>query len=881
MRLTCVSVCVLAASLTANYAYAELPTKDDPLPFADVALPTAERDTPNDQPSTSTPPIRPYGPFATVDNLGDPERIEFRGLSQVPVEDIRSALRWDPKFQAAARPSNSAADFLAVLESCVLDGFQSSGFPEAKVAISLDTATKRFVVAVTEGPRFRQGKIVVTGDDRVDAKQLADWLTHEQKPRPWTIRYANSVPSAPSKKGVTLWTPGENLNFTQRIRDTLEAGVRFALVEQGFPHASFELEYVPAAESGCSDLHVKLRHVGAPSTIKEINVQGLHRDSREQLLEYLQIAPGQPFNAALLDRIHAKLADSCRYWSHHVEVHCGPKPDGRYVPADESVTLDLALEEFSPVPPLHEPLSEIDEVLRKAAAWINSYPREGSPDLVIEKINGQQIAAGETLAILPSAVSADGQLAINLRGASNNWSFDHSLYSNRKGLAVVDWHAKQKFASSFSTCVKLDLRIAASRREDGDYAQGLFAAWNVSSDDESEGMSSVIWTVHAEPVAVVYSAHRSDSKAEINDGILKIKSRDTDFEFDANTGALIRLAARNTDGFGELTARMIPGGYETVAQPLHERARLISNRYDRQRPMSSLIAFALEQLQHQPFIIKHDAISRTLRVARLMQEFPTVKHLLSRLDQKWLELQANSAKSRSSRRFFLTQTWPVDPSYIASIIEIHPVYYLPGFADRLFPRGSWPWTLTREGAFARLANGSVAEPTENWNRMVGELVRLERADDLSPIAAWLCVDQLRYNPGHRGLALLFDRVANCGLRQSTDQQLVQDIDLLASGDGGWAKLVCKLVDDFVSLPAEDQRDFLDLLPKPWAEALSELQQRRTEKPDETTGDALAHVLHNRWQDIAGKAIEARLREHTTTTFDIPSTATKPVPTSQK
>lgn len=488
MRLSSRLILALALVLPVIRAHAELPTTDDPLPFAEIDYATTQRDAPADESSISDQATRPSEPISTIDHRGDPDLIEFRGLAQVSADDIRKALRWDPKFQAAARPSNNTAVFLNVLESRVLDGFQSSGFPDAKVAVSLDTATRRFVVAVTEGPRFRQGKIVVTGDDRVDAKQIADWLTHEQKPHLWKIRYADAAAPAPPEKGVTLWESGENLNFTPRVRGIFEAGVRMALIEQGFPYASFDLEYVPASEPGLSDLHVNLRHVGAPSTIKEIKVEGLNRDTREQLLEYLQIAPGQRFDPASLDRVHSKLEDSCRYWCHKIEVHCGQKPDGRYAPTDESVNLELELVEFSPAPPLHQALSEVDEVLRKATDWLNRYPRGVEQDLVFEvTARGKKVDEGN-LTILPSAASADGRLALNCRFQKpGKWSFDHTLLSSPSETALVDWRAKEKFVSSVLNRVKLNLDIAASLKEDGTYGGRLKAGWTVSGDKtESE-----------------------------------------------------------------------------------------------------------------------------------------------------------------------------------------------------------------------------------------------------------------------------------------------------------------------------------------------------------------------------------------------------------
>ncbi len=590
MRLSSQLILALTLVLPAFRAHAELPTKDDPLPFADIDYPTTQHDASNNDSSTSVPATRPFGPFATVDHRGDPDLIEFRGLAQVSADDIRKALRWDPKFQAAKRPSNNAADFLNVLKSRVLDGFQSSGFPEAKVAVSFDTATKRFVVAVTEGPRFRQGKIIVSGDDRGDAKQLADWLTHEQKQRPWSIRYAWSAPAMPPPEGSTLWQSGENLNSTQAVRDNLKSGVRLALVEHGFPYASFELAFVPAAESGLADLHIEIKRLGPKATIDDIEIRGLERDSREQVLEYLGITAGQQLSGALLDETDRKLTDSCRYWSHNLFVCCGPAPDSPYPTTDQSTTLKLKLdlEEYSLAPPLHEPLPAVDEALRKAALWVNDYPQEGSPDVIVERACEKGQSAQDQLSILPSAIAANGSLALSCRyNSRSGWAIDHSLLAGLDGLSLIDWAASERFDVPIRNSKRLELRIETSHHDDGDYAHRLFFGWATSQKRETTTSANAAWSVRAEPVALIHVAHRPDTKSEINDGILIISSPDSRFEFDVQTGALIRLETHAEDG-STLTARTEIGGYGAIAKPLHQRAQALPNRYTEQRPISSL-----------------------------------------------------------------------------------------------------------------------------------------------------------------------------------------------------------------------------------------------------------------------------------------------------
>lgn len=361
---------------------------------------------------------------------------------------------------------------------------------------------------------------------------------------------------------------------------------------------------------------------------------------------------------------------------------------------------------------------------------------------------------------------------------------------------------------------------------------------------------------------MVYSAHRPDSTALIENDILTIRSPYLDFEIDATTGALIRMVGRNDEADTETTISVVQGGYDTIARPIRDRASSFPDRYDEVKPISSLLEFVLEQAQRQPFAENLDASARILQFVGIVRESATVEHLLSQLEEKLLESQAGKSESSAAApKFALSASTPGKDDSIYQVVKTHAIYYVPGLADELFPRGSWPWTMTREIAFFCLADGSADERTEHWNRMVGELSRLERAEELSPIACRCWIGLTCRGKPNRLFDTLGTRVAQCGLRQSTDENIRRDIELLVTGDNNWARLVRKLLDEFAGLPQEEQRRLTALFPAGCAAALTAHAERRASQPQEPAADALREEMFNLWTNGLRERVEGQLRIH--------------------
>src|SRR5690606_26578882 len=113
----------------------------------------------------------------------------------------------------------------------------------------------------------------------------------------------------------------------------------------------------------------------------------LTRHSEQQLLSYLGLSRGSGINAQVLDDIHAKLRDSCRFWGHKLWVRVPTVGDDRYGGSPKGLELAITLTEYEHVPPLDEPLSAEEDSMKRFAHWLERHGVEQiseSGDLVIQ-----------------------------------------------------------------------------------------------------------------------------------------------------------------------------------------------------------------------------------------------------------------------------------------------------------------------------------------------------------------------------------------------------------------------------------------------------------------------------------------------------------------
>ena len=207
--------------------------------------------------------------------------------------------------------------------------------------------------------------------------------------------------------------------------------------------------------------------------------------------------------------------------------------------------LQIELEEYAPVPPLGEPLAPAEEVLRKAGMLLKSVgtgTKRGA-DLVFEGGGGGDLFSG--VKFLRSVVTTDGHAVVQLQTAGRSaWKLDHGVLIEPNTFAIFDWKGKEKFEPVDVGVTQIVLNVATSHGDDGECQAKMNISGGVfSSADKSSGKASGL-VPHVEPVALVYLAHKKDSKVVIRDGEIKYSDYSPNFA-PRSDGATHRVADRH------------------------------------------------------------------------------------------------------------------------------------------------------------------------------------------------------------------------------------------------------------------------------------------------------------------------------------------------
>lgn len=888
-KLSSVLCAILLAMLcpTVQVGAEDFPTQDNPysVPFADIPL---YEQAPGGKPESAPTAEKPSEPLATtqnekaekneksketedvhVEDLGDPKQLQFDGVSLFSAHQLQCALSFDVKYQVAARPTNQLASFLRTIEDRLREGYANSGCPDAKVAARHNTKREAIVVRVEEGPQYRNGQIRVYGTQVIDEQILAKWLATYQSPRLWGYKIDENwldpfaeqdekkAPNYGSERdnrtdeevdGQIFWEANQIHSFRPSDEARLSAAVRLALIELGYANCRFQLLYERHPLDGVVDLRIAIRDDVPHTTIGDINITGLKRDSRDELLKYLQVSTGDPLDGALILRINDRLADSCRYWQHrptiivHPDYPLGPKTDGT------KATLRLALEEYEPAAPLSKPLEPTDEIMRKCAAWINLLATNfGDKDIVC---SSESVNVGGGLQQSRLALAADGTLAVHgLLTTTAGWRANHDLVIRRQGLDLYDWQSHQKLCLPNGGRPTFRFRVRADHDENNAQVCSITVgyAW---SNKNAQTSAELLSDIRVSPAALVRVARLPESKVEVHDGVLTLKSNELELRIDVDTGAVrsVQAAAFLAAGVSTVAIERKAG----IAKEMVGRANRLGgefpNRFDQSNPIGSSLGFVVQQLGRQPIVQSNPSWSQLCKLGEHVladKEFET-------MIENWREDFRTDSHNSEFTDFSIPQ---------ADRFETHDWlrqvgYCVPWMADRLFPRGSWPWTFSREEVFS---HDFLAVESEENVRPGHEFVHALKRMDYGPVGELFMSKAFEFT----GTETLHANLAKKALQDLSDPNFVRDTKMLCDGDHGLAVICRAIVQACGELPDDDLQAIGEYMPAEAHNTLKRLVARRKSKPDEAAGDAIEAVMLDWWHDDLKDTVESELRAMST------------------
>lgn len=796
-----------------------------------------------------------------VGDPGDVQKIAFDGLRLFTAAQLRSQLECDLQYQAAARPSGELARLIATLEARLLAGYQRSGCPDAKVIAQYDEQLLAIRVRVEEGQQYRAGKVEVVGPQSVDVAAIERGLTVGTPERPWKLECDGAdLVETSDDEGIT-WKSGEPARFDVASIAAMKAAVRRALAEQGYPRAKCEVTLVPTPGSDLATARVEIENSPVPARVDGVEIVGLKRNTREELLHFVGVAEGDALNAALLDRVHTQLKQCCRFWTYRVSgVIADEKVDATSLVAPVGTILRIEVDEYTEVPPLGKPLSEVDEVLRKAGLLLSGLQTSASnSNLVFEASNLQDLSAGIKAARCTFTADGRGSFEILSTGDSK-WNFDDAFLLTADSVETYDWKAQQKFVAPTPSKMFFKCVVKPTRGENGEYSISAVLAAVTSRSATASEQPCVI---DMQPVALLHLAHKKTlgkRRLSIRQGELKCSDSLVELRLNAETGRLIEFRLEEP-GFGKralVVARLDQDAFEKTVSKLRADSQGFTNLYDDRHQRGSAFQYAMAEIEKQPSVKESPMMLAWCHLARRIEANPQFTELCDR----WLALKGvqpgreGVAANGHQQNFRIPSTLKSDDDdwngYIDSCLLAAPV-----FADRMFPRGSWPWTLARELAFSRFKDGIPDGPSEERDaRMTNELLRTWSLD-FGPVSALTVMTIFSDLKLH--VSPLPEMLATRGTETLSIEYFLRDVRLVTAGDHGMA-VVCRAVaDEFGKLPAEDQGQIIQSLPATWRVPFDRFTKRRAEQPAEPVGTAIEVVLVETWQSGLSDIVAAKLR----------------------
>jgi hypothetical protein len=807
-----------------------------------------------------TAPVAPANaPARVVGGLGDTRKLQFDGLQLFTAAQLRGKLECDLRYQAAARPSGNLDQFLRALEDRLLAGYRYCGCPEAKVRATYYGQGGAVHVQIEEGRQYRKGQVEVAAPQQVDRAAIVRCLTTPPQKHEWHIE-RDGTDLAKPKDGTVVWKPGDPVQYDDLSVVEIKAAVRRSLAEQGFARAKFDVGLGQSDNAGNVNLQVHIEDSPQADHISGIEVVGLKRNSRQELLQFLHAAEGDPLNAALLERVYTQLKDCCRFWQYKVSaVIPGDKPNQDSMVSSIGNVLRIELDEYNEVPPLGKPLTDVDEVLRKAGLLLASSKK--SQDLVVDVSRLEDATSG--IKTVRLVVGSDGRAAVEATSAAKGaWDIDHAICLSPGALEIYDWKAQQKYVSPLPASMMFSLNIQPTRGEKGEYQLSAVVGGGAKGLD-ANGVAPGPWQIQVEPVAVLSLAHRKEAKRAklaIRGGELVYSDGHITVRLDAETGRLkeLRCAAGNWIKRDFLVGRLEQGAFDKTAGMLRAKGQAYRNCYDERHKIGSSWDFTLTQIEKQPIVAASTELTMYCHLARQLRSSQT----LATLYERWVGLTGvdpteATANVDRCRQFNIPQTFSSKDDEVAATID-NSLFEVPAMADLMFPRGSWPWTASREACFWKLREPLYGDQKDQAAALAGNEFRRIAAGPIGPLGALALAQGMKQLESAD--AKQVTAIGNWGMSMLSQEAFVKDVSLVTEGDDGMA-LVCRAATEQLGkLSEQEQEAIIGLLPDGLQEPAAQIVKRRKEHPNEPAAATIQSTLVESWNSGLHDVVQAKLQE---------------------
>jgi tetratricopeptide (TPR) repeat protein len=646
---------------------------------------------------------------ATVGELGDPERLVFEGVETFTADQIKDGLIMDSDFLLAAHHRGQLSEYLKAVQEKVQLGYKNNGFPDAQVAVNLDKNAKKIIVKIVEGPRYHRGDVKIIGTRHIPVKKIIERLTYVpsllEKTR---LARLGLQGGASDILPETIWEKGSPASFTEIELKSLRERVKKVLSEFGYFSTKFEVSVLPEQGKSTALLQIKIQNEGPNARIGEIIITGNKRNSREDILKYLNLKVGMKFSQKHIDQINDLLWNSARFLDYKVTTDSNsPK-----------LILKIYAPELEQAPLLSEDFSPAEKTMLKLRKYIISSVNRND-DFVIQ-VNGPNDIQ------LKFIISPNKGTIVTYRSESTS---PEMLYGalvaslDRIGLYSPYQHKKLIFPKPPRNIIIQFSILPNPNPTDGKFLTlfgGAFAT------DESS--NRVCTNINLAPSYFVYVTHKSDKCAVVGN-IMTISDGNSCVKVDTDSGKLLEMTQKGEKGVFALTIEN--GAFDQTIAKLNESTAELANCFDSQRPTTSTVGYLLEEPTLQKLFRKNyieevspEKFARSMKVLNILVN----KNIMGSVDEKVI---AEFKNFTDPNKFSL----PMDNTdkLVGMVFSI-----IFNASDEIFPKMSWPWTVAHESIFVAGNKGKYT---------MEELQRIYESEDTGPIGFWAAAKLLTYvNP---------------------------------------------------------------------------------------------------------------------------------------
>lgn len=796
----------------------------------------------------------PLALAAEVERLGDLTAIRIEGPKLIPADRVREALLRDIEAQTASSPSAPLTDFLNTLQRRLLVGYESSGFPRAKVFVDPDAAGKSIVIRVEEGLRYRAGPVRVLGAKLADPKLIEAALTEKipGEVSPAEINWTKQTISIPTWKmpddpKLSLWELDKPAPLDEDYQQQLRARVLESLAKQGLYWAQVKVE-TALGDHLTAEPVVTLQSEGPRGLLDELQINGLKLNTPQDVTKFLELEKGTPIDLAKLRQIREKLWDTGRFLRHDVTANVAKGHPGRVNlvidVAEHPKAGSLTSVDRSPDSPDARML-QFAASLRKAVdggeAMVATYDF-GRHHVKVVFQNGRGIIVRVRREAAGAAAAAPQTAPSTPPGAILGWApepLDLTWVSTPDRVDVFSTIATRRYFTGKS---EFQVRVNIDCLPETDPTVSRTAVFNVGAGFRSVNDThapGVVLECSLAPVFFIDLARPggeggSSQTVETQDGITTLTRGNVAVRTRADTGKLV--AIRYAQGGAEACLTTSPTAFDDELASVAKEAPA-TNSHDAKRPISSAVEFLAAWYSRCPvYELDANVMRRVAGEAALAKLL--AKRVLAPLDE---------AMSRTDEGE--TFSLPADPKFLRASVDSNPLSLLRAGLfvwDELFPYGSWTWTLGHEGTLVISGGTSTARD---------ELRRLMSSDEIGPVGCLAISHAMRsFNPG------LSRSVAKIGLERLDAAEFAKDFHVLFENDRAGAKVLRNTLAGVSELSEQEMTDLCSLLPASATEPLRFVWKLGRDHPKKPIGELLAVSQRDWWEGTLRKAVKEELRK---------------------